>query len=224
MAATVGQILKEAARELEDYVDIAGDDREFDVEKDLLAYFNEGLSILWTFIRYFGPDIIQKQETITIPASSEKSDSPSYASLSVMPLSVVEVFDVTNKRPLGAKPIHELYRTGNNSGAPSAYCHLGLKDIYVDTTSDEDIELRVHYIPDVAYLNYDSSIGVDDEIPLPVVYNRFLKEYILIRAHNRNGARPELETAFLRKHEDELYRLMKARNPTALIGSGPWVV
>lgn len=224
MAVTVGQILTECARELEDYVEITGDDREFDLEKDLLAYFNEGLSILWTFIRYFGPDILQKTEILTIPASSVKSDSPSHASLSVIPLSIVDVYDVTNKRTLAPLPIHELYKTGNISGAPSAYCHLGLRDIYVDTTNDEDIELRVHYMPDVAYLNYHEATGVDDEIPLPVAYNRYLKEYVLIRAHNRNGARPELEAAFLRKHEDELYRLIKARNPTALIGSGPWVV
>ena len=228
MGTKSSQFIQDIRQEVEDYTTVTGDVSEFDSTKDILRWVNDCIQGMFGLLYDSCPSLISTIEEITVIGAGTATSAPTYSALTSTPVMIQLVYDLTNCRTLAPVEMPVLYDKNVQEtvllDAPTYYSVDATKNIYIDMTPSDDVELRVHYVPEATAMAYDSTQSIDTESPYPSVFDRYIKEYAIMRATNRNSETPQLEASIFSRLEEEVIRIAEKRLPYQLYGTGPWTV
>jgi hypothetical protein len=224
LATKASVFIERIRRELEDYTTVTGDVNEFDATSDILRWVNDAIQGMYSLFIDQCPSLISTYEQKTVTAAAEASSTPQTLTLDNTVTAMIVVYDATNGFYLNPCELNFIYQNTSASGLPSYYSLSGADSLVLNGTYDEDIDYKIHYVAEVTEMAYDSTQDIDTESPFPTIYDRYIQEYVGIRAHNRNGRNPEVEAQFFVRFEAELLRTAEKRLPYLREGQGPWVV
>ena len=213
-----GELLDEIREELEEDSSIAEDEREYS-DKLLLIFMNDGYKAVRKIIKENNPSMLSTLVTQFFGANGSDEFDFDEDVLAVLHKGVK---DTTNNRYLYPKEIQDFPE--NNTGAPRYYCLLGLRTFKIDCTPTSHITITIRYIPSATTLEYDEDDSTNSDIPLAEEFLPYIKDYVLLRAYNKNEAKADIETQFMVQNKSSILRILEDRLPIEMEGCGPWVV
>lgn len=198
-------ILTKICRELEDPRSDPEDEREYSTDQ-LLDWLYDGYCLLLSLIAENDPAMVWRKDTIAIEAETGVKND-----IGFIPLMVLKAWYDDGSYWLDKLQLRDRNDLDpDQQGAPVYFYVEGEKGIAIHPIPDEAVSIKLWSIQDPGVLAYDSATGTDTEIDLPKSYERYLKEYVILRARNRGEASVDLEASFLQTwRSDILIRLEK---------------
>lgn len=180
---------------------------------ELLSYLNDGFALVWRLAAELHHPIVEQVDTVLIPAGA------SSVSLSGVPHKVISLLnggETMRYAPPSSMP-------PPRGGGLSLWTLTGLSTLSVWGTPESDTALTMRWVREPDLLRWDATTLLDDEIPMPSAILELLVNFVVVKAHNRLGGSPKMETSFFQQYRRDAMRALEIREPDLLTCSGYWI-
>lgn len=183
-------------------------------DEELASYLNDGFAVAWRAIAEQESPIIERIDSLTFAAGIGT------ALLESVPLRVLGVWNSDN-RDIPYRTPEDLFRSGD-ANPMTMWTVSGLRSLLVRGIPAAETTVSARWIPEPPALLWDPVTSQDDEIPLPAVACDLIVQFVLMKAYNRLGGRPQLESTFLQQYRRDVVRALEIREPPLLTCAGYW--
>lgn len=182
-------------------------------DDELVSYLNDGFASAWRLAAELHHPLVEQVDDVTIPAGENSAQLPS------PPLKMISV-------ALGGAYLPYAYPRDMPAGSHSRveqWTLVGLDTLQVWGTPEEGIDLRVRLVREPDVLRLESSTLTDDDVPMPSSVLELLVNFVIMKAQNRLGGRPQMEASLYQQYRRDVMRALEIREPPLVTCDGYWV-
>lgn len=181
---------------------------------ELVSYVNDGFSIAWRLAAELHHSLVERTDLMPLLAGE------SVIEVDPVPLKVIAIH--RENRPLSYRIPSEVPALGL-TGNPTVWTLEGVDRLRFFPVPEEDVALSVRWTQEPQMLRLEPSTLTDDTIPLPSAVIDMLVQFVIMKAHNRLGGHPSMETNMVGQYQRDVMRALETREPGLVTCGGDWL-
>lgn len=182
-------------------------------DDELVSYLNDGFASAWRLAAELHHPLVEQTDDVTILAEENSVQLPS------PPLKMISVTLDAAVLPYehpGDLPTREYSKI-------EMWTVEGLDTLRVWGTPAEETTLTVRLVREPDILRLEASTLTDDEVPMPSSVLELLVNFVIMKAQNRLGGRPQMEASLYQQYKRDVMRALEIREPPLVTCNGYWI-